>query len=365
MIEFESASGEPLPGSSPKASSPKIKILGVGGAGCNILSRLNASFSSGIESVVVNTDIRSLERCTVKKKFQLGKATTGGWGTGGNPEIGRRIALEEKEKLKQILEGTNLVCLVFGLGKGTGTGVSPIVAQLAKEVGSLSMGFIILPFHFEGEKRVNLAKGTLPELEKILDTLMVIPNDILLENVEKDPSLEKGFRRIDKILKETIQVLGDLLLYPGLIDLDFADFKALLQKKGHIQIAMGKGAGEQAAQDAAKQAISFPLLGKFSPKRTKGVLFNIRGGKNLNLFEVEKAASIIKEAVSPGTEVTFGASIDKSLSNEVTLGLMAVGGEIVSKTESKKKKEFYQSELDLKVYDDDLDIPTFLRKRKN
>ncbi len=365
MIEFESASGESLAESSPKSSSPQIKILGIGGAGCNILSRLNDSFPSGIESIAINTDTRSLERCAVKKKFQLGRAATGGWGTGGSREVGRRIALEEKEKLKQILKGANLVCLVFAMGKGTGTGVSPIIAQLAKEIGSLSMGFIVLPFYFEGEKRVNSVKETLPELEKALDALMVIPNDILLENVEKEPSLEKGFRKIDKILKEVIQALGDLLLYPGLIDLDFADFKAFLQKKGHIQVAMGKGTGEEAAQDAARQAISFPLLGKLSLKKTKGVLFNIRGGKNLSLFEVEKAASIVKEALPPGTEVTFGASIDKGLSNEVTIGLMAVGGEIISKTESRRKREFHQGELDLKVYDDNLDIPTFLRKRKN
>jgi len=365
MIEFESTSGEALTSSNSKPSSLQIKILGIGGAGCNILSRLNSSFPPQLEFIVINTDLRSLERCKIKKKLQLGGTVTEGWGTGGNAEMGRRIALEEKERVKRMLEGANLVCLVFGLGKGTGTGVSPVIAQLAKELGSLTMGFVILPFNFEGEKRVALASKGLQELEKALDALMVIPNDLLLENSEKDSFLQEGFRKIDGILEKAIQVLDNLLLHPRLIEIDFADFKAFLQKKGHIQIAMGRASGQGAARDAAKQAISSPLLGKVSLKKAKGVLFNIIGGKNLSLSEIEKAALVIKGAVSPGTEIIFGAGIDESLSSEVLLAFMAMGEEAITGISKKKQEETYQSKLDLGVYEDDLDVPTFLRRRKN
>jgi len=365
MIEFESAPGESLSDLNSKLSSLQIKVLGIGGAGCNILSRLNPSPLPHIEFIVMNTDLRSLKRCRIKKKLQLGNAVTTGWGTGGNVEKGRQIALEEKERVRRILEGANLVCLVLGLGKGTGTGVSPIIAQLAKEMGTLTMGFVILPFNFEGEKKVALARKGLQELEKIVDALMVIPNDLLLEDSEKDSSLQEGFRKIDGILERAIQVLDNLLLHPGLIEIDFADFKAFLQKKGYIQMAMGKAEGEGAAKNAAKQAISSPLLGKVSLKKAKGVLFNILGGKNLSLPEIEKAVWVIKEAVSPATEIIFGAGIDENLSREVLLPFMAMGDEVAGGASKKKQEEPYQSELDLRVYEDNLDVPAFLRRRKN
>lgn len=365
MIEFESPSSKSSSISAAKLSSLQIKILGIGGAGCNILSRISSSFSPRMESIVVNTDRRSLEKCRVKKGLQLGATITGGWGAGGNAEMARRIALEEKERIKQILEGANLVCLIFGLGKGTGTGVSPVIGQLAKELGSLTMGFAILPFDFEGEKRVALAKKSLQEMEKVVDALMIIPNDILLGNPEKDLSLQEGFGRVDDIMGKAIHVLDNLLLHFGLIDIDFADFKAFLQKKGHLQMAIGKAKGEGAAKDAAKQAISSPLVEKISLKKAKGVLFNILGGKNLSLSEVEKAALIIKEAVSPASEIIFGAAIDESLSSEVLLAFMAIGEETISQAGRKRSEGSYQSELDLGVYEDNLDVPTFLRKRKN
>jgi len=365
MIEFDSSPSPPLSDSNSKLSSLQIKILGIGGAGCNILSRLNTSPSSRIEFIAINTDLRSLERCRVKKKLQLGSTVTAGWGTGGNAEIGRQIALEEKERVRRVLEGANLVCLVFGLGKGTGTGFSPVIARLAKEIGTLTMGFVILPFNFEGEKKVALARKGLQELEKIVDALMVIPNDLLLEDPEKDSSLQEGFRKIDGVLGRAIQVLDHLLFHPSLIEIDFADFRAFLQKKGHIQIAMGRAAGKEAAKNAAKQAISSSLLGKVSLKKAKGVLFNVLGGKNLSLSEIEKAVLVIKEAVSPATEIIFGAGIDEKLSSEILLPFMAMGDEITGGTSRKKQEEPYQSELDLRVYEDNLDVPTFLRRRKN
>lgn len=367
MIEFESASSKSssISASATKPSSIQIKVLGIGGAGCNILSRINSSFPARMESIAVNTDLRCLEKCRTKKRLQLGATITGGWGVGGDAEMGRRIALEEKEKIKQIVQGTNLTCLVFGLGKGTGTGVSPVIGRLAKELGSLTMGFAILPFDFEGEKRVSLAKKSIQEMEKAVDALMIIPNDVLLGNPEKDLSLQEGFGRVDGIMEKTIHVLDNLLLHPGLIDIDFADFKAFLQKKGHIQMAIGRAKGQGAAKDAAKQAISSPLMEMISLKKAKGVLFNILGGKDLSLSEVEKAALVIKEAVSPGSEIVFGVAIDENLSSEVSLAFIVMGEETISGAGRKRAEESYQGELDLGVYEDNLDIPTFLRKRKN
>lgn len=365
MIEFDSGSSKSLTKTVSTTKSPGIrtKVLGIGGAGCSILSRLNRSSLPKIEFIVLNTDRGSLERCGVEKKLQLGGSVTKGWGTGGDPEMGKQIALEEKDRVKEILDQTDLVFLVSGLGKGTGTGASPIIAQLAKEMGSLTIGFVVLPFYFEGEKRVEVGKRGLQELEKTLDALMVIPNDVLLKNAPEDSSLKEGFRKIDGILDQVIQALGNLLLHHGLISLDFADIRTLLQNKGRIQIAMGKASGKDAAQEAAKQAVSFPLLGKISLKKAKAILFNIRGGKDLSLSQVEAATLIVKENSSSQAEFVFGAGIDEAISDEVVVALIAAGGKI---TEEGKKPPSSSKQLDLGIYaSDELDIPTFLRKRKN
>ncbi len=209
MIELESDSPESK--SAPHHTSVSMKAVGIGGAGCNILSRLNPS-SSGIESVAISTNRQDLERCEVRKKLQLGESITGGWGAGGDPETGKRIILEEKERVEEILKGTDLLFLISGLGKGTGTGVSPIVAQLAKKMGVLTLGFLVLPFHFEGEKRVNQARNGLQELEDALSALMVIPNDFLLEEPDKGSSLEEKLVKVDMAFGEAIHAVGDLLL---------------------------------------------------------------------------------------------------------------------------------------------------------
>lgn len=363
MIELESDSPEPK--SSPRLTSVSMKAVGIGGAGCNILSRLNAS-SGGVEFVAISTSRQDLEGCKVRKKLQLGESVTGGWGTGGDPEMGRRIVLEEKERVKEVLKGTDLLFLICGLGKGTGTGMSPVVAQLAKEMGVLTLGLVVLPFHFEGEKRVNQARNGLAQLEQILSSLMVVPNDVLLEEPGKGSSLEEELVKIDRVLGEAIQGVGDLLLYPGLISLDFADIRGFFQKKGRIQISEGRGTGEGAVQEAVRQAVSSPLVGRISLKEAECILFNIRGGKRLNLAGVEEATLMVREDASVRTEVIFGVSVDENLSEEVILTLIAVGGEARAEAEARRKEQVHQKELDLKVYEqDDLDIPAFLRKRKN
>lgn len=365
MIEFDSAVSKSLAksGLPVKSVGVRIKILGIGGAGCSILSRLDRDSLPKVEFIALNTDRDSLDRCGIEKRLQLGGDLTSGWGTGGDPEIGRQIALEEKERVKEILNQTDIVFLVLGLGKGTGTGVSPIIAQLAKEMGGLTIGFVVLPFHFEGEKRVNVGKKGLQELEKTLDALMVIPNDFLLKNSQEHPSLKEGFSRIDGILSQVIQALGSLLLSPGLVSLDFADIRTLLQNQGRIQVAMGKASGKDAAQEAAKQAVSFPLLEKISLKKAKAILLNIRGGKDLGLSQVEAATVIIKENSSSQAEFVFGVSVDEAISDEVVVALVVAGGE---NTEEAKEPPSSSKQLDLGIYaSDELDIPTFLRKRKN
>jgi cell division protein FtsZ len=326
---------------------------------------LNAP-SSCIEFVAISTSRQDLKRCKVEKKLQLGESVTGGWGTGGDPEMGKRIILEEKERVEKVLKGTDLLFLISGLGKGTGTGVCPIVAQLANKMGVLTLGFLVLPFYFEGEKRVNQARNGLAQLEEALSALMVIPNDFLLEEPGKGSPLEEKLVKIDMAFGEAIHAVGDLLLYPGPISLDFADIRSFFQKKGRIQISKGRGTGEGAAREAAKQAISSPLVGRIPLKEARCILLNIRGGEKLSLSGVEEATLMVREDISPRTEVIFGMSVDKDLSEEVILTLVAAGGEARAEGEARRKKEVYQRELDLKVYEgEDLDIPAFLRKGAN
>lgn len=370
MIEFDSGPLESPTKVKPDSrisSSLRVKVLGIGGAGCSILSRLNFLASERIEFFALNSDKRSLELCEVKRKIQLGEAIVGEWGAGGDSELGRQIALRERNGIKEILQASSLVFLVSGLGKGTGTGASPVIAQLAREMDILTVGFCVLPFSFEGIKRLTQARKGLEELEKVVDALMVIPNDGLLDGREKDPFLKDSFRKIDGILEKVIQTTDSLLFHPGLISVDFADLKSLLEKRGHLYIAIGTGKGEEASQEAAREALSFPLIGKNSFKEAKGMLIHIRGGEKVSLSGVRKAALDVEEAVSSRTEIVFGASIDERLSDEAVITLMAIGNEeSPGEDRARKRAKTQQEELDLKVYkEDDLDIPTFLRKRKN
>ena len=367
MIEFDPGPSDSLTKSSSRRPSPlRVKVLGIGGAGCSILSRLNFLSSDRIEFFALNSDRRSLEVCEVEKKVQLGESIVGGWGAGGNPQLGRQIALGEKNRIKEILKGASLLFLVSGLGKGTGTGVSPVVAQLAREMSILTVGFAILPFSFEGEKRAAQAREGLRDLEKAVDALMVISNDDLLNDLEESSSLKEGFRTIDGILEKLIQTTDNLLFHSGLISVDFADLKSLLERKGHLSIAIGTGKGEEAAQEAARDALSFPLIEKNSLKEAQAMLIHIMGGEKLSLSGVREAVLNVEKASSPKTEVIFGAGVDERLSDEAILTLLVIGKEESSKGRERKRSRLQQEELDLKAYEeDDLDIPTFLRKRKN
>ncbi|MCD6472629.1 cell division FtsZ family protein [Candidatus Aerophobetes bacterium] len=367
MIEFEPDSSSLL--SSPctkESSSIRIKVLGVGGAGCNILSRLRCSSLNEIKFIALDTDRKNLAECKRKKIVQLGENISGGWGTGGDPEIGRQIALEEKSRLKKILEDADLLLLISGLGKGTGTGISPVTVQLAKEMNKLVLALVIFPFYFEGDEKLSKAKKGLQELEKVADALMVVYNDDLLK--EKDISLKEGLKKIDGVLESTVRAISGLFFHPSLIGmgLDFADIKSFLKKRGYMQVAVGKGKGKEAAINALKEAIPSPMQHKVSFEKTKGIILNIRGGKNLLLSQVEKAASLVKRGISREVEFFWGVSVDENLSDEVSLTLITLNSQMHSKREKEEKRKPSQGELNLKIYeDDDLDIPTFLRKREN
>jgi len=365
MIEFDSASSESSGKLGQRVSpSIQVKVLGIGGAGCNILSRLNSQISPRMEFIALNTDRESLRRCKVKKKLQLGNSVTRGWGTGGDANLAKQIALEERDSIEGVLEGVDLTLLVSGLGKGTGTGVSPVISQIAKEMGSLTVGFFVLPFSFEGERRISQARKGLEELEKVVDAVMIVPNDDLLRDADENFSLKDSFKRIDNILGETIEAMDNLLFCPGLIDLNFADIKAFLERKGRLGVSVSRGSGRMAAQGVAKNALSVIEEGSLS--KVEGILLHIRGGENLSLMDVEKAVSLIRKSIPSQAEIIFGASVDHNLSKETVLTLMVMGGEMPLKMEEKSEGKIEQEEFDLKAYrSDDLDIPTFLRKRKN
>jgi len=355
MIELDSTSSNQISGHILKESSVRIKLLGIGGAGCRIVSRLNISLPS-IESVVLNTDKNSLEKSKVGKKIQLGESITRGWGAGGDPEIGKQVALQEKDRLKEVLKDTDLSIIITGLGKGTGTGVSPIVAQLVKEMDSLVWGITILPFFFEGKKRINQAQKGLKNIEKIVDALMVIPNDNLLKKIGENLSLKEGFEKVDKFLEEVILGIGNFFHQLGFLDLDFADVKSLLKKGNRIQVFTGRGKGKDAPQQAVKKAFSFSLYAENFLKKTEAIIINIRGGKDLSLSEIKDTVHLVKDNLSSRGDIIVGVGIDENLTDEIVLNLLISG----------KEEESDREELELKLFrSNDLEIPTFLRKGEN
>ncbi len=368
MIEFESlVSGSESESERKTLSSIGIKVLGVGGGAGNILSRLSHLNTGESEFLLVNSNGKELNSCKIKKKIQVGQKITGGWGTGGDPEVGRKIILAERDKIRELLAGTDVLFLVSSLGKGMGTGGTPVIAEVAREIGCLVIGFFTLPFRFEGNRRVKQAREGLTKLKQTVDALMVVPNDLLLNARGKEAlSLKEDIQKIDEVLKTAIIGFRNILFNPGLINLDFADFKAFLQQGSPIQISTGKGKGEKAPQEAVSQALNFPLGGKINLQGVEKVLMAMKGGSRLSLSQVEKTVLLIKESISATADITFGVYLDEKLSDELSLTLMMMGQDIAWQPSEDKDKESYQEEMDFSVYDrDNLDIPTFLRKRNN
>ncbi len=304
----------------------RIKVVGVGGGGTNAVNRMIQEGIQGVEFVAVNTDAQALLLSKAPIKVQIGDKLTRGLGAGGNPEVGRKSAEETADDLYTVLKGSDMVFVTAGLGGGTGTGAAPIVAQIAKECGALTIGVVTRPFTFEGARRMQSAEAGMDALKDHADTLIVIPNDRLLQIVDKKASLQDAFRMADDVLRQGIQGISELITVPGLINLDFADVKAIMSEGGAALMAVGHAAGEDRARLAAEQAISSQLL-DITIDGARGVLFNVTGGPNMTLFEVNQAAAIIRETAHPDVNMIFGAVIDPNMGDEIRITVIATGFE--------------------------------------
>jgi len=313
----------------PVETFARIKVVGVGGGGCNAVNRMITEGIQGVEFVAINTDAQALLLAKASVKVRIGDKLTRGLGAGGNPEVGRKSAEETAEELYTVLKGADMVFVTAGLGGGTGTGAAPIVAQIAKECGALTIGVVTRPFTFEGARRMQSAEAGMDMLKEHADTLIVIPNDRLLQIVDKKASLSDAFRMADDVLRQGIQGISELITVPGLINLDFADVKAIMSEGGAALMAVGHAEGDDRARLAAEQAISSQLL-DITIDGARGVLFNVTGGPNMTLFEVNQAAAIIRETAHPDVNMIFGAVIDPNMGDEIRITVIATGFERAS-----------------------------------
>jgi len=349
-----------------------IKVIGVGGGGNNAVNRMIESQVKGIEFISINTDKQALHNSKAEIKLQIGEKLTRGLGAGANPEVGMKAAEESRNEITEVLRGADMVFITAGMGGGTGTGAAPIVAEIAKELGILTVGVVTKPFMFEGRRRMMHAEKGIEELKKRVDTLVTIPNDRLLQVAERKTSIVEAFTIADDVLRQGIQGISDLIAVPALINLDFADVKTIMLNQGLAHMGIGKASGENRATEAAKQAIHSPLL-ETSIEGAKGVLLNITGGPNLGIFEVNEAADLIRQSVDPDANIIFGAGLDENLKDEIKITVIATGFDSVVKPEKPADKPSFlitndktkeKTITDMKQFDtDDLDIPTFLRRR--
>ncbi len=305
-------------------SFARIKVVGVGGGGCNAVNRMIDEGLQGIEFISVNTDGQALLLSKSPTRVRIGDKSTRGLGAGGNPETGRKAAEESAEELYEVLKGSDMVFVTAGMGGGTGTGAAPIVAQIAKEVGALTIGVVTRPFTFEGTRRATSAEDGISKLKEHADTLIVIPNDRLLQIVDKRASLTEAFRVADDVLRQGIQGISELITVPGLINLDFADVRTIMAEGGAALMAVGRASGEDRARIAAEQAISSQLL-DITIDGAHGILFNVTGAPGLTLFEVNQAAAIIKETAHPDVNLIFGAVLDANMGDEIRVTVIATG----------------------------------------
>jgi len=314
---------EPLPLGDNFAS---IKVVGIGGGGGNAVNRMIEEGLGGVEFIAINTDAQALLLSKAKTRVRVGEKLTRGLGAGGNPEVGRKAAEESADELYEVLRGADMVFITSGMGGGTGTGGAPIVAQVARELGALTIGVVTRPFTFEGSRRIQAAEAGIEALKSQVDTLIVIPNDRLLQIVDKRASLQDAFGMADDVLRQGIQGISELITVPGLINLDFADVRTIMSEGGAALMAVGRASGEDRARKAAEEAISSSLL-DVTIDGARGILFNVTGGPNMTLFEVNEAAAIIKETAHPDVNLIFGAVIDENMGDEIRITVIATGFE--------------------------------------
>jgi len=337
----------------------KIKVIGVGGAGGNAINTMVEAQLSGVDFIAVNTDAQALENNRAQTRIQIGKNLTHGLGAGANPEIGRQAIEEDREEVMRALSGADMVFVTAGMGGGTGTGAAPVVAEIAKDLGALTVGIVTKPFAFEGMKRLQRAEQGIEEMRRFVDTLIVIPNQRLFAVVDKNTPLLDAFKVADEVLLHATKGISDLITVAGLINLDFADVKTVMSEMGDALMGTGYARGEGKAIQAAQQAISSPLLEGVSIKGAQGVLVNITGGRDLALQEVSEATTIIYEEAGENANVIFGAVIDEKLEDEIFITVIATGFNVEMK-QSITPRETKTIELNPKT----LEMPTFLRDKK-
>jgi cell division protein FtsZ len=363
----------------PPITGARIKVIGVGGGGGNAVNRMIDSGIEGIEFVVANTDLQALKRSRASVKIQLGGRLTKGLGAGADPEVGRQAALEDTDKIIEVLEGSDMVFVTTGLGGGTGTGGAPIVASLATELGALTVAVVTKPFLFEGRRRLQQAEHGLSELHESVDTVITIPNERLFGAVPQGASFADAFKAADDVLRQAVQGISDLITVPGLINLDFADVRTIMQGMGMALMGTGYARGENRAIEATQEAISSPLLEEASIKGARGVLINITGGHDLTLYEVNEAASIVREEADEDANIICGHVIDETMADAMKITVIATGfrREIAAASAAagaqmpvtsppryapRSPEEFPAAHASSKRVDD-LDVPTFIRKK--
>jgi len=338
----------------------KIKVVGVGGAGCNALNTMIDSRLEGVEFIGANTDLQSLGACRSTVKVQLGLKLTNGLGSGGVPEVGRDAMMEDAERMKSLLAGSDMVFIAAGMGGGTGTGGAPVLAKIAKEVGALTVAVVTKPFVFEGKKRQQAAERGIQELKNMVDTLIAIPNQRLLLNAGKKTTLLDAFKKADEVLLHAVKGISDLITIPGLVNLDFNDVRTVMSEMGMAFMGIGRSSGENRAVEAAQKAISSPLLEDISIDGAKGILINITAGPDLTLFEVNEASTLIQEDAHEEANIIFGAVIDENAGDEVRVTVIATG---FGRAEEEKAKQFKGNVSFLNKYIQDDDSPAVWRKK--
>lgn len=337
----------------------KLKVVGVGGAGGNAINTMVNAGLAGVDFISINTDAQSLEMNKAQTRIQVGKTLTQGLGAGANPEVGKEAVSEDREEVKRVLSGADMVFVTAGMGGGTGTGAAPVVAEIAREMGILTVGIVTKPFNFEGIKRLQRAEHGINEMRKQVDTLIVIPNQRLFAVVDKSTPLLDAFKVADDVLLHATKGISDLITVPGLINLDFADVRTIMSEMGDALMGTGYAKGEGKAIQAAQQAIASPLLEGVSIRGARGVLVNITGGTDMSLYEVSEATTIIYEEAGEDANVIFGAVIDENLTDEVFITVIATGFNVESRSLVEPPRT-ERTEVNPKL----LDLPTFMREKK-
>ncbi len=364
----------------------QIKVIGIGGAGQNAVNRMISEGIQGVEFIAVNTDAQALMLSNAPQRVRIGDKLTKGLGSGGKPEIGKQAAVESRNEVEEILQGADMVFVTAGMGGGTGSGAAPVVANVARDMGALTIGVVTKPFGFEGSQRRRIADAALDELKENVDTLIVIPNDRLLQILDKKASIGEAFSSADDVLRQGIQGISELITVAGLINLDFADVRSIMENGGAALMAIGKASGENRAKEAAEKAIHSALL-DVSIDGAQGILFNVKGGPDMSLFEVNEAAELIRASAHPEANIIFGAVIDPEMGDELHLTVIATGFDRTPVIEqparfrrpaapsgvapaaaapSRQVESSQTPDFPVRSFDrDDLDIPAFLRRKRN